>query len=461
MDAAAQIYRRLEREAPQDLRPSYSLAVIDIGLGRLDRAEQRLATVTEQAPDLAAAWHNLGAVRQRLGAWQAAALAYGRAVELQPLAPESRFGLAAALAAMGQGAEAIEHVRHAAADPAQRCAALTRIALIDASALADEDSAAMQAAAGDEGRDPEARIGLHFGLGEALDRRGREVDAFQAYAAGNRLKHERLGAAVRAAADANAAAARYVRERVTPEFLAAQAGAGHRTGAPIFVVGMPRSGSTLIEQVLASHPQVQGLGETGVFPDLATRGYPKSAAGLRELADRYLATLRDRGWDGASRFVDKTLENYLHAGLLAAIFPNATILHSVRDPVDTGFACYRQLFVNGNETLYDLAEIGREYVRYRGLMDRWAAILPGRIVDVAYEKLVADPEPAIRALVTEAAGLTWDSACLAFHAREGPVQTASASAVRRPIYSTSIDRGRRQAARLQPLIEALGPYALR
>jgi hypothetical protein len=141
------------------------------------------------------------------------------------------------------------------------------------------------------------------------------------------------------------------------------------------------------------------------------------------------------------------------------LFPRAVILHAVRDPMDTGFACYRQLFTAGNETLYDLAEIGAEYVRYRQLVDHWAAILPGRAVEVSYEALVADPGQQIPALVTEAAGLTWDPAALRFHERAGGVATASASQVRRPIYRSSVQRWRRHAERLQPLVDALGEYA--
>lgn len=459
LDAAAQVYRRLDRQAPGDVRSNYSLAVIDIRQGRFQRARQRLEAVTSRAPDLAAAQHNLGAVCQRLGAWREAADAYGRAVELQPDAPESRAGLAAALAALGQGAQAIAQHRILAREPDQRWAALTRIALIDVSAVTDDELAEMQRAAVGKDAEAETQIGLFFALGEALEQRGRDDEAFAAYAAGNRLKRERLGAAALAAAGANAVAARHIRQQVTPAFLASHAAAGHRSDAPIFIVGMPRSGSTLIEQMLASHPDVQGLGETGVLPSLAARGYPPTAAGLRELADRYLAAMRARGWDGASRFIDKTLENYLHVGLIQLIFPRSTILHAVRDAMDLGFACYRQLFVSGNETLYDLAEIGAEYGRYRGLMDHWAAVLPGRVADVAYEDLVADPQTAIRGLVTEAAGLTWNPACLDFHVRDGAVQTASASQVRRPIYATSVQRWRRHAAGLAPLAAALGSYA--
>ena len=459
LDAAAQLYRQLEREAPGDARAAYSLAVIDIRQGRLDRARRRLEAVVAAAPLLAAAQHNLGAVRQRLGDWALAAEAYGRALELRPDAGETRLGLATALAALGRSGEAIAQHRTLARDPAWRGAALARIALIDPAAVDDGELAAMQGAAAEAELDPDTRTGLFFALGDVLDRRGRAAEAFDAYAAGNRLKHAALGAAVGEAAAASTAAARYVQDLVTPKYLAAHAGQGDPTAAPIFVVGMPRSGSTLIEQILASHSQVQGLGETGALPAMAAHGYPATAAGLRGLAGRYLAAMRQRGWDGRSRFVDKTLENYLHVGLIHLLFPKATILHAVRDPMDTGFACFRQLFASGNETLYDLAEIGAEYRRYRGLMDHWAAVLPGRVREVSYEPLVAEPKAQIQALVTGAAGLAWEPATLAFHERAGAVQTASASQVRRPIFASSVGRWRRHAERLGPLAEAMGPYA--
>ena len=318
LDAAAQIYRRLERAAPHDVRAAYSLAVIDLRQGRLDRARRRLEAVVAKEPGLAAAQHNLGAVRQRLGDWDGAAQAYGRALDLRPDAAETRQGLAAALTALGRASEAIAHHRALAGDPARRWTALTRIALIDAAAVTDDDLKAMLQAAADGRGDLETRIGLFFAAGEGLEGRGRHDEAFGAYAAGNRLKHETLDVA--AVATANAAAALYVQGLVDPAYIARHAGQGRRSAAPIFIVGMPRSGSTLIEQILASHPQVQGLGETGVLPALATHGYPQTPAGWRDLAARYLAALRERGWDGSSRFVDKTLENYLHVGLIHLLF---------------------------------------------------------------------------------------------------------------------------------------------
>lgn len=456
LDAAAQIYRRLERQTPSDVRAAYSLAVIDIRQGRFERARDRLEAVVAREPSLAAAQHNLGAVRQRLGAWRGAAQAYGRAVELAPDAAGSRVGLASALAALGRSAEAIAQHRELARNPDRRWAALTRIALIDPGAIDDEDLSAMQSTTQDPGLAEEVRIGLCFALGDVLDRRGRDAEAFAAYEAGNRAKRATLN--VEAAVQANIAAAAHIQDLMTAGFIAAHAGRGSPT-APIFIVGMPRTGSTLVEQVLASHGQVQGLGETGALSALVAAGYPDTAQGFKDLAARYLAAMRRRGWDGVSRFVDKTLENYLHVGLIHLLFPKALVIHVVRNPMDVGFACYRQLFVEGNETLYDLAEIGAEFGRYRQLMDHWATVLPDRIVQVSYEVLVSDPEITIPELITQTAGLPWDAATLRFHESAGAVTTASASQVRRPIYATSVARWRRHAERLQPLITALGDYS--
>ncbi len=456
LDAAAQIYRRLERQAPDDVRPAYSLAIIDLNQGRLDRAQTRLEAVVARAPDLAAAQHNLGAVRQALGRWGGAAEAYGRAVALQPAAGESRVGLAMALAALGQLPQALAENRVLTAQPAYRWAALTRVALLDSAAITDEDLTTMQAAAADPTVAEAERIGLFFALGEVLERRGRDTEAFDAYAAGNGLNRARIDPA--AAAEANARAADYVLKTITPAFAAANQGRGDRATAPIFIVGMPRSGSTLIEQMLGAHPQVQALGETGVLPRLLQDGYPKSGAALADLAARYREGLRARGWDGRLIPVDKTLENYLHAGLIGVLFPRAVILHAVRDPIDTSFACWRQLFAGGNETLYDFADIGAEYRRYRRLMAGWEALAPGRIAELRYEALVAEPEAQARRLL-EIAGLPWNPDILRFHEQAGVVQTASVAQVRQPLYTTSVQRWRRHAEQLQPLIDALGDYA--
>ena len=153
------------------------------------------------------------------------------------------------------------------------------------------------------------------------------------------------------------------------------------------------------------------------------------------------------------------LRNYMNVGMIHLMLPKAVILHSVRDPVDTCLACFRKLFQTGNETSYDLTEIGQEYVRYREMMDHWAAVLPGRVIEVSHEAMVADPEGQTRWLITEACGLDWDPACLRFYEAKRPVHTLSVAQVRQPIFTSSIERWRRYEKHLGPLFEALGPYA--
>jgi hypothetical protein len=472
LDEAARAYAIVEARNPADIRAPYSLAVIDIRLGRLTSALARLKGVVRREPSLFTAQHNLGYVSQSLGLWPQAADAYARALAIHPAAEETAFNLADALTILGRTDEALEHFRRLMAKPATALRALTGLALVKPAAVTDAELAAMQRAASDPGVAATVRTGLLFGLGEVLEARQADEDAFAAFAAGNRLKYDSLVAAAKGpagpAAHPEAIARDHARsvERLkamfTPAFIAEHRGGGNAAARPIFIVGMPRSGSTLIEQILSSHSAIQGLGESPALAETLERARaydPAQPTDFRQLADAYLATQRARGWKPGARPVDKTLESFLHVGMIHLMFPRAVILHSVRDPIDTGLACYRQLFGHGNETLYDLGQIGAEYVGYRAVMDHWRAVLPGRVIDVSHEALVEDPETQIRWLVTEACGLDWDPACLGFHRTKRPVRTASVAQVRQPIFTTSLQRWRRYERHLGPLIEALGPYA--
>jgi len=464
---AADLYRQAATADPKDLRPIYSLALIDIRCGRLESARQQLRVVTAQDPSLFPAQQNLGAVCQNLNLWQEAADAYRDALRLNPTAAETHFSLARALTVLGRVAESSACYRALAADPSVRLRALTRLAMLDPAAINEQDLVALQRAADDPVTLPATRIEAYFALGMSLEQRGADQAAFAAFQAGNRLKYDALMAAPDLAARPDAVerahelAARFVADRFDEAFLQRQVHAGSTSAAPIFVIGMPRSGSSLIEQVLSSHRYVQGMGESAALSTVLDRGFTEveGAANWRDLAEAYLGSMRQRGWNGADRFVDKTPENHLRVGMIHLMFPKSVILDSTRDPVDTCLSCYRQLFTGGNETLYDLAQIGRAYVRYRRVMDHWERVLPGRVIRVEHEKLVADPEGQIRRLVVDACKLDWDPACLRFYETEGPVRTASAAQVRRPMFSTSIGRWARYARELEPLLRALGPYA--
>ena len=464
---AADLYRQAAAADPKDLRPIYSLALIDIRCGRLENARQRLRAVAAQDPNLYPAQQNLGAVCQNLNLWQEAADAYSRALSLNPTAVETHFSLARTLAVLGRVGESSACYRALAANPSVRLRALTRLAVLDPAAIDEQDLIDLQRTADDSATASATRIEAYFALGVGLEERRADQAAFAAFEAGNRLKHRALMASADLAARPDVAerehdlAARFVTDRFDEAFLQRSSRRGSTSAAPIFVIGMPRSGSSLIEQILSSHRDVQSMGESAALSAVVDQGFTEAEreTNWSDLAEAYLGSMRQRGWKGADRFVDKTLENHLRVGMIHLMFPKSVILHSTRDPVDTCLSCYRQLFTEGNETLYDLGQIGRAYVRYRRVMEHWERVLPGRVIRVEHEKLVAGPEGQIRRLVADACKLDWDPACLRFNEAAGVVRTASAAQVRLPVFSTSIGRWARFANELEPLLKALGPYA--
>jgi tetratricopeptide (TPR) repeat protein len=467
LNDAADLYRQAAAADPKDLRPIYSLALIDIRCGRLENARQRLTAVAAQDPNLYPAQQNLGAVCQNLNLWQEAAEAYGRALSIMPTAVETHFSLARALAVLGRVGESSACYRALAANPSVRLRALTRLAVLDPAAINEQDLIDLGRTADDPATESATRIEAYFALGVGLEQRRADQAAFSAFEAGNRLKHGALMASADLAARPDAAehshdqAACFVIDRFDQAFLQRSLHRGSTSAAPIFVVGMPRSGSSLIEQILSSHRDVQSMGENAALSTVVDQPFmgPERETHWGDMAEAYLGSMRQRGWNGADRFVDKTLENHLRVGMIHLMFPKAVILHSARDPVDTCLSCYRQLFTEGNETLYDLGQIGRAYVRYRRVMEHWERVLPGRVIRVEHERLVADPEGQIRWLVADACKLDWDAACLRFYETAGVVRTASAAQVRRQVFSTSIGRWARFADELEPLLKALGPYA--
>lgn len=238
----------------------------------------------------------------------------------------------------------------------------------------------------------------------------------------------------------------------------AKAPRGTSTLRPIFIVGMPRCGSTITEQILDTHPDVQGLSETAAFvwAERATPFLQIAAKGAAVIERMYLAGLSETGWDGKIRWADKFLTNYARIGLIHMCFPEATILHMVRDPLDTCFSEFRSHFTEGgHDYMYDLAEIGREYVRYRQLMDHWREVLPGRVIDVRFEALVSAPEVEVPKLLA-ACGLPWDEACLHPERNERDARTASKEQVKAPINTQGIGAWRAYQKHLGPLTEALG-----
>ena len=260
-----------------------------------------------------------------------------------------------------------------------------------------------------------------------------------------------------------------IRHVFTAELLAARRGLGDPSPVPVFIVGMPRSGTTLVEQTLASHNAVFGAGERPEMTLLVgrlTAGRPQTTTvsevfwampneAFRRLGADYVGALQPFA-PGAARITDKMPANFLYLGLIRLILPNARIIHVMRDPVDTCLSCFSKLFTEGHAYSYDLAELGRYYRAYRRLMDYWRSVLPpNAVLQVQYEALVEDFEPQARRMVAYC-GLDWDPACLEFYKTPRPVHTASMTQVRQPIYRSSVGRWRPDAALLRPLLEALG-----
>jgi Sulfotransferase family len=307
---------------------------------------------------------------------------------------------------------------------------------------------------------------LHFALGGAYEGLAQHDRAMDHWLRGNALKRRLIGY--------DEAAALGTFERIaaafTPELMRRNAGGGDPSPLPIFIVGMPRSGTTLVEQVLASHPQVFGGGErrdlTSAMADVfgrdteaahfAERLAALTSEDFRRIGAAYLARVTPLA-PAAQRITDKMPANFRFVGIIHLALPNARIIHIRRDPVDTCLSCFSKLFGGKQPYSYDLAELGRYYRAYERLMAHWREALPAdAMLEVQYEELVSAFAPQARRIVAHC-GLEWDEACLAFHRTERPVRTASAAQVRQPIYQNAVGRGRAYGSMLAPLLEALSP----
>ncbi len=311
----------------------------------------------------------------------------------------------------------------------------------------------------------EQLLPLHFAYAKALEDRGDHARALDHYIVGGRMKRSQLDyneAETFAFFDA-------IKAAFPKEVFADRAFEGVSDDRLVFIVGMPRSGSTLVEQIIASHPDVHGAGEVkhlsrtlgqlrDRFPSL--HKYPQmmdqvTAAQLSIVANSYVSFMADDA-GSARRITDKLLTNYFFVGLIHLLFPKARIINTVRNPIDTCLSGFTKLFKDDMPHSYDLGELGRYYGKYRELMEHWEQVLPDGVMHrVSYEEMVADTEVEAKRLIAFL-GLAWNSACLEFYKSDRPVKTASVAQVRKPIYRTAVERWKRYGDNLQPLIDALG-----
>jgi tetratricopeptide (TPR) repeat protein len=435
-----------------------------LALGRLEEAAAGARHLTKIEPENPQTWITIAAVSARLLRQEEALAAYEQAARLKPREPRLLMSIGHVHKTLGRRRES-EAAYKAALEVAPGLAeAYWSLADLKNYSFSDAEIATLRELLS-PGKCPSCdEAQLHFALGKALEQRQQYPDAFAHYAKGNARR--RLDAPFDIENFERRTAR--IREVFTTTFFAERSGSGAPSNAPIFIVGLPRSGSTLVEQILASHSLVEGTMElpnvlnlVREFDDLSPSrdGYPESvraaaAAQLRTLGNRYIeetAPLRV----GRPHFTDKLPNNFSHIGLIHAILPRAIIIDARRHPMDSCLSTFKQHFAEGQTFSYDLDDLGRYYRCYLALMDHWDAVLPGKVLHVQYEELVRDPETNIRRLL-EHCGLPFEAACLAFHQTQRSVRTASAEQVRQPIYTSGVGYWQHFARELEPLRHALG-----
>ncbi|KGQ19657.1 Sulfotransferase [Lysobacter dokdonensis DS-58] len=490
------------RTSPTDAAALRMLAESQARMGRIEEAESLLARCVELVPGFDAARHHYAMVLHRankpvealaevdallakdpanagfrnlravvlcrVGDYDAAIPVYDALVREYPHQPRLWLSFGHALKTAGHTARAIAAYREAARIEPRFGDAWWSLANLKTFRFTADDIATIRTQLARADVAPEDRLHLDFALGKALEDAGEYAASFEHYRRGNA---QRVAQVPYFAVD-NTARVRKAIATYTPDFFAQRAGSGADARDPIFIVGMPRAGSTLVEQILSSHPEVEGTMELpdllSLTRDLRRRGEASGARHyhdvvpsldldeLRAIGEDYLERTRIHRKGGAPLFIDKMPNNFQHVGLIHLALPNAKIIDARRHPLACGFSLFKQQFARGQDFSFRLEDIGAYYRDYVALMAHFDAVLPGRVHRVHYETMVEDTEQEVRRLL-DYCGLSFDPACLRFFENDRPVRTASSEQVRQPIYREGLDQWRHYAPWLGPLEAALGP----
>jgi len=467
-DDALRLLERCLELAPGFLPARYNLAVVLHRRNEAGRAQQEIECLLAADPHNPA-YRNLAAViLSRIGEYERSIAMYEELLGEYPANAKVWLSFGHVLKTEGRQDASIDAYRKSIVLQPGFGEAYWSLANLKTFRFGEPELADMHAALGNSALGTIDRVHLHFALGKAYEDAGDYARSFEQYAAGNALHRKGF----RYDADLNTARTETLKSVFTRELFDARAGSGSPAPDPIFIVGMPRAGSTLLEQILSSHSAVEGTTE---LPDMITlarelRGLAGSEeigsyasvlaaqddARLRELGDRYLERTRIHRKSGRPFFIDKMPNNFLHIGMIRLILPNAKIVDARRHPMACCFSNFKQHYARGQRFSYDLTDMGRFYRDYVGLMEHFDAALPGRIHRVFYERLVEDTESEVRRLL-DYCGLPFEAGCLRFFENERAVRTASSEQVRQPIYRDGVDQWRRFEPWLAPLAEALGP----
>ncbi len=498
---AERLLRGFLKAHPTDVAAIRMLAETGARLGRYGDAETLLERCLELAPSFTAARHNYATVlyrqnkpaqvlaqvdlllRQdprnpgyrnlraaalsRIGDYDQAIAGYEDVLNDHPQQPKVWMSLGHALKTTGRQGDSIAAYRRSIALMPGLGEAYWSLANLKTIRFSPEEVGSMERQLERADLGDEDRFHLHFALGKALEDAGAWEESFRHYARGNALRR----AAVTYDPEETSDHVRRSKALFTAAFFAEREGAGSDAPDPIFIVGLPRAGSTLIEQILSSHSQVEGTMELPDIPALAKRiggkrkrsegtAYPEALAelepaALRAMGEEFLERTRIQRRLGRRFFIDKMPNNFAHVGLIHLILPRARIVDARRHPLGCCFSGFKQHFARGQAFTYDLTEIGRYWADYAELMEHFDEVLPGKVHRVLYEDMVLDPEREVRRLLDHC-GLPFEPGCLRFHETERAVRTASSEQVRQPIFTDAMDHWRHYEPWLGPLKTALG-----
>jgi predicted Zn-dependent protease len=466
-DAEALLQRCLEL-APGFHAARQNLVFVLNRRGRFPEALEHVDRLLAAEPNDPGFWNLRATVLARVGEHAESIRIYGDILGAQPRMPGVWMNYGHSLATAGRTEESVEAYRNCIELEPDCGEAYWSLANLKTFRFTPAEVARMEGRLKRTELTNDERFHFHFAIGKAEEDAGHFETSFGHYLEGNRLRRRDI----QYDADANHEHVERSRALFTREFFESRRGAGHPSAEPLFVVGLPRAGSTLVEQILSSHSQVEGTMEHQDIMLMATRlgrrsrkaggpDYPASLAALtpeqcRELGEQYLEHTRLQRKSGKPVFIDKMPNNFLHIGLIRLILPNARIVDVRRHPMACCFSGFKQHFARGQHFTYSLEEIGRYYRDYVELMAHFDAVLPGAVHRVIYEELVDDTEAAVRRLLAHC-GLPFEESCLHFYRNERAVRTASAQQVRRPIFREGVDHWKNFDPWLGPLREALGP----
>jgi tetratricopeptide (TPR) repeat protein len=468
LEDALEVGTNAVSKAPENVIAHYNLALTLADSGQINDAIASYQRILELDPGHTLAWNNLGAALETIGDKANAKRAYQYAIASGGKHAESHNNLAALLTEAGELETAIKHFNAAIQLQPGFVQAHQNLSTLKTYTKEDPHFKIMQSIAPqDEKLFPDQKLRFKFAYAKALEDVGDYEQAFSYYEQANRLKFSTLSY--------NDAGERrilkHIIELFNKELFDRKRFSSSDDHAPVFIVGMPRSGTTLVEQILSSHKDIFGAGEIRTLDELVRKHLAKGKskglfadvkpglAGVRmeEIASDYISHVRALAPD-ALRICDKMTANYYYIGLIHLMLPRAKIIHVMRDPMDSCFSCFSRLFIDGVNFSYDLKAVGNYYLRYMDLMKHWHNVLPsGSILDVHYEDVVADVETQTRKIL-QYIDLPWDENCLSFHENKRLVKTASLAQVQQPIYSSSVGRWQRFEAQLQSLHKIVKKY---